>query len=90
MYIAMALHITNPKANKLARKLAKETGETITDAIVNALEERLERNASKKANDREKRKAAVLEVVKRFNNLPILDKRPADEILGYDENGLPT
>ncbi|WP_280137494.1 type II toxin-antitoxin system VapB family antitoxin [Ensifer sp. Root31] len=26
---------------------------------------------------------------KRWAKLPVLDKRSADEILGYDENGLP-
>jgi hypothetical protein len=28
-------------------------------------------------------------ILARVDNLPILDPRPADEILGYDENGLP-
>lgn len=86
----MALHISNPKANRLARKLAKQKGETLTDAVIRALEERLERNASTKQADREARKAAILEIVRDFNKLPVLDNRSPDEILGYDENGLPT
>ena len=86
----MALHINNPKANKLARKLAKQKGETLTDAVIRALEERLERNASQEAASREARKAAILEIVETFNKLPVLDNRTPNEILGYDENGLPT
>ncbi|MEI9885493.1 MAG: type II toxin-antitoxin system VapB family antitoxin [Rhizomicrobium sp.] len=86
----MALHINNPKANKLARKLAKQKGETLTDAVIKALEERLERNASKEMSDREARKAAIMEIVEAFEKLPVLDDRTPDEILGYDENGLPT
>lgn len=88
--MANALHINNPKASRLARKLAKQTGETITDAIIHALEERLELNASRQQQDRAARKAAILQVVRDFNRLPVIDGRPADEILGYDENGLPS
>jgi antitoxin VapB len=86
----MALHITNPKANALARKLAKETGETLTDAVIKALEDQLVRSAAQKASDVEARKAAVMEIVHRIRALPVLDDRTDDEILGYDENGLPT
>lgn len=90
MYImSKALHISNSKASRLARKVAKQTGETITNAIIHALEERLARNESRKMEDRETRKAAILQIVKDFNRLPVLDDRSADEILGYDENGLP-
>ncbi len=86
----MALHITNPKANKLARKLAKQKGETLTDAVIRALEERLERDQARKAADIEARKAAILEILAKMDKLPVLDPRSPDEILGYDENGLPT
>ncbi|HWA88393.1 MAG TPA: type II toxin-antitoxin system VapB family antitoxin [Rhizomicrobium sp.] len=88
--MSKALHINNAKASRLARKVAKQTGETITDAIIHALEERLARNASRESKDREARKAAIMQIVKDFNRLPVLDDRPADEILGYDENGLPS
>ena len=86
----MALHITHPKANKLARKLAKQKGETLTAAVIKALEERLERSDPKKLDDRERRKAEILEILAEMDKLPVLDPRSPDEILGYDENGLPT
>jgi antitoxin VapB len=52
-----------------------------------ALEERLRRLANAGSRD------VLLEELaasrRRFAKLPILDHRSADEILGYDENGLP-
>jgi len=90
MYImGDALHINNAKAGRLARKLAKQTGETITDAIIHALEERLERNASRKRADSERRRADILKLVEEMHKLPIVDPRSPDEIVGYDESGLP-
>jgi antitoxin VapB len=88
MYMSDALHINNAKASRLARKLAKQTGETITDAIIHALEERLERNTSREAAEREKRFQRIMDIVNEMQKLPVLDDRPADEIIGYNENGL--
>jgi antitoxin VapB len=86
----MALHINNPKADKLARKLARQQRETVTDAVIRALEERLERTTEQVANGRQKKKQAILEILHEMDKLPVLDNRSPDEILGYDENGLPT
>jgi hypothetical protein len=38
--------------------------------------------------DRERRHRAVDRIVRRVNALPILDDRTADEILGYNKDGL--
>jgi antitoxin VapB len=84
----MALSIKDPETERLARTLAERTGETITIATRRALEERLKRIGS------DARKAALLEDLaasrRRWSTLPVLDNRSADEIIGYDENGLPT
>ena len=83
----MALSIKNQEAERLAHLVAKETGETLTAAIEQALRERLERL-------RRRQRAPVLierllEIANRVAALPRLDNRTPDEILGYDENGLP-
>lgn len=83
----MALSIKHPEADRLARELAQRTGESLTDAVLNALRERLRRESGR-------RRAVplaeeLLEIGRRCSALPVLDPRPADEILGYDENGLP-
>jgi len=32
----------------------------------------------------------LMEIAEHFANLPVLDDRTPEEILGYDENGLPS
>jgi antitoxin VapB len=92
MYIgrSLALHIISSEADRLARKLAKQHGETITEAVVTALKERLARTDTRQIRDREKRKANILKLLEEMDKYPVLDSRSAEEILGYDENGLPT
>ncbi len=83
----MALSIKDPRTEQLARALAERTGESITTATRRALEERLRRVGS------DARKAALLDDMaasrRRWIALPVLDSRSDDEIIGYDENGLP-
>jgi len=83
----MALSIKNQEAERLARLVAKQTGESLTAAIEQALRERLERLQRKqRAPVRIER---LLEIANRVAALPRLDNRTPDEILGYDEKGLP-
>lgn len=83
----MALNIRNVEAERLAEELAKQTGETKTEAVVKALRDRLARVR----RERSKRRLAdeLEEIAERCASLPVRDKRSADEILGYDEHGLP-
>ena len=83
----MALNIRNPEAERLAEELAKQTGETKTEAVTKALRDRLARVR----RERSKRRLAdeLEEIAVHCEKLPILDNRPADEILGYDQHGLP-
>jgi antitoxin VapB len=83
----VALSIKHDEADRLARALARETGETLTEAVVIALRERLDRV---RQPSRARRRLARLRAIQdRVARLPIRDARPADEILGYDEHGLP-
>lgn len=86
----MALSIKHPEADKLARELAALTGETLTDAVLNALRERVQRARMRQRNRRKRLFDRILEISRRARTLPVLDDRSPDEILGYDENGLPT
>lgn len=79
----MALSIRNDKAERLARQVATETGESLTEAITHALEERLERLRSRRsAPDLVE---TLMAISRRCSSLPDLDRRGAEEILGYDE-----
>jgi antitoxin VapB len=83
----MALNIRNKHAEQLAAALAKLTGETKTEAVAQSLRERLERL---RATRSKKRLADLLdEIAIHCAGLPVLDHRTADEIVDYDENGLP-
>jgi antitoxin VapB len=86
----MTLHIKDPKADRLARELAKVTGESLTDAVTRAVEERLARQTSQTNAGAQLRFDRVMKLLEEFDKLPVYDNRSADEILGYDENGLPT
>jgi antitoxin VapB len=83
----VALSIKDPETERLARNLAQITGETITTATKRALEERLRRVGG------QSRRAALLEemveIRRRWAAMPVLDDRTPEEILGYDEHGLP-
>lgn len=83
----MALSIMDPEADQLARELAARTGETVAEAVVKALRERLLREQERTGRPRLSEELAAIR--KRCAALPVLDARSADEILDYDERGLP-
>ena len=83
----MALNIRNAETDRLATELARLTGQTKTKAVTAALRTHLERL-------RQERSGRTLaddldEIGRRCAKLPVRDGRPADEIVGYDELGLP-
>lgn len=84
----MALNIRNRETEELAQQLASLTGETKTEAVRRALRDQLVRL------QRERKGRRLVdeldEIALRCASLPVLDPRPADEILGYDESGLPS
>lgn len=82
----MALSIKSDEADQLARELAAETGETLTEAVVIALRERLGREHARHAASMRTRLARLAADV---SALPVADDRPAEEIIGYDDSGLP-
>lgn len=83
----MALSIKDTEADALARELAKATGESLTEAVTVALRERLLRVRGRR------RGSALLDDIREIQEMvaraPILDDRTAEEIIGYDEHGLP-
>jgi antitoxin VapB len=85
----MALSLKDPETDSLARQVAALTGETLTEAVRRALAERLRSEQIKRGLPTIDL-AAIDELLARIDALPIYDNRSADEILGYDENGLPT
>lgn len=83
----MALNIRNSEAEQLAEEVAELTGETKTEAVAVALRDRLERLRRERV--RLRLADELDEIARHYASLPVLDSRTADEILGYDEHGLP-
>jgi antitoxin VapB len=83
----MPISIKSIETERLVREIISKTGESITGAIQKALQERLERLKQ----DRRSRilTSQIEEILQRVDQLPILDARTPEEIVGYDENGLP-
>ncbi|MDR6290082.1 MULTISPECIES: type II toxin-antitoxin system VapB family antitoxin [Inquilinus] len=81
----MHLNIKNDEAHRLASELARLTGENLTSAVTTALRETLERERRRRGGVADR----LMEIGRRYAALPDRDTRSADEIIGYDENGLP-
>jgi antitoxin VapB len=77
------LYIKNPVAHELAKKVSKKLGVTLTEAVIRSLQEQL--RAKPRPIDWDKVDAISREIAA----LPVLDSRTNDEILGYDEFGVP-
>jgi len=83
----MALSIKNPDVDQMARELAEITGESLTDAIANALKERLEREAGKR--NRNRFREDIHRIQQRISRLDRRIKLSDEDIIGYDEAGIP-
>lgn len=82
----MALSIKGGEADRLARELAAETGETLTEAVEIALRERLDRERARRTASMRTRLARLAADVAA---LPVADGRTPEEIIGYDQAGVP-
>lgn len=83
----VALSIKDEETDRLARALAAATGESLTEAIRRALEERLARETRRAGAYRlASRVRRIQEQIREFD---VIDPRSDEELLGYDERGLP-
>jgi antitoxin VapB len=84
----VALSLQDAETDRLAREVVKLTGESLSEAARTALAERLEREPRKRG--RAKSLAERLdEIALHCASLPDYDVRTPDEIIGYDEYGVP-
>ena len=82
----MALNIKDPEADRLARELAARTGESITQTVVKALRERLKRETAKVPVGL---KEEIMAISRRAGLLTRRTDESSEEIIGYDDRGLP-
>jgi antitoxin VapB len=84
----MALNIKNPEAGRLAQELARITGESLTDVVTNALRDRL--TLVRRQQERSALMSDILQIQAFVAALPNHEGGTSDEIIGYDNFGLPT
>jgi antitoxin VapB len=83
----MAIIIDNPEAEDLLAQLNATTGKSATELVVELL--RREADRLRRARDIDARRREIEEISKAYAaKLPPNPQTP-DEIIGYDENGLP-
>lgn len=83
----MVLSIKDSETDSLVRQLAALTGESITEAVFQSVKERLERLKSK--NPPYYLAQELDAIAQRCASLPVIDSRSPEELIGYDEWGLP-
>lgn len=81
----MAISIRNAQAEKLARELAENRGETITETVLDALME-MKKN-SRPIALKNTLYQELMAISERCSQLPTLDSRSNEEILGYGSAG---
>ena len=81
------LNIKDPEVYQMARRLAHLRRQSITEAVRQSLRETLVREERRRPNPDLRER--LLEIAHRCDSLPVLDPRSPDEILGYDEHGIP-
>ena len=83
----MPRNIKDSETDALAKRLASLTGESLTHAVKQAVQERL---ARVEKSQRPIRLADELDhIALQCAALPRRDRRSAEQIIGYDERGLP-
>ena len=83
----MPLNIIDTETHALAKRLASLTGKPLTQAVKQAVQERL---ARVEKSQRAIRLADELDhIALRCAALPRRDRLSAEQIIGYDERGLP-
>jgi antitoxin VapB len=83
------MNVKDRETQRLALQIAKVTGESFTEAIRRSLQERLQRLRLRRNSRARIMRDQIDEILRRVDALPELDSRTEDEILGYDDRGLP-
>ena len=84
----MSITIENAEAEAILADLAARTRRPSSDLLLDLLR----RERIRVEGDRERRIAdglAADEALRRLNAAPVLDPRPVEDLLAYDDHGLP-
>jgi antitoxin VapB len=85
----MGLSIKNAEVERMVRELAARRGLPMTEALRQVLAEEEARAAAAREAARQAKFEVLMEISRRGAALPRLTELSDEEIIGYDENGLP-
>jgi antitoxin VapB len=85
----MALVIDNPETERLVEELARKTGHKPDEAIAELIREKLGASRAETSFAPPDIWERIREIQDRVAAMPDIDTRSADEIIGYDEYGVP-
>jgi antitoxin VapB len=83
-----ALNIKDPEVHDLAVELARRTKRSLTEAVKISLRESITRQQAPQT-DTVRVVERVMRIADRIATRPVLDARTPDEILGYNQSGIP-
>ena len=86
----MGLSIKNAEVERMARDAARRRGVSMTEALRQLLAEEEARVAAAREAEVAEKLRRLHEIQARIAALPDVSDMTDDEILGYDENGIPT
>ncbi len=86
----MGLSVKNAEVERMLRELAGRRGVGMTEALRQVLAEELERVESARKLDVEARFRAAMAIAREVAAMPDISEMTDDQILGYDENGIPS
>ena len=85
----MPLNIKNEEAHEYAKKLADLTGKSITEVVTAVLKTELHKQEDKQKARGNRLIEDLDAIALRCASYHVIDHRTPDEILGYDDRGLP-
>jgi antitoxin VapB len=86
----MALSIKNAEVEKLARELARRRDVSVTEAIRQSLEREVARDRLVLRPDPDDMHRKLMAIAERASRIPTNNDLSEDQILGYDEFGIPS
>jgi antitoxin VapB len=86
----MGLSIKNAEVERMVREIATTRGVSMTEALRQVLAEEVERQRLARAAEIEARIAAAMAIAREVAAMPDISDMTDDEILGYDEDGIPS
>lgn len=88
----MALVIDDPEVERLAGEIARRRGVSVARAVADALRSAQAGPSAAGVSlpsTKAEKQARIREILARADALPVLDPRPAEVLLDYDDAGMP-